>query len=138
MGIINLFLLTHTKLMADILNSLGLGGMDLGGIDIGALASGDLSGLDMGSIMGGLMGNSAPSHNCPPGDQQCIDDFNEAAAAAALKKRNEEDEKFKEEYENMPVSSTGLECSMDGFTDMALKLVENLLLIVSLLKETLA
>jgi len=38
----------------------------------------------------------------------------------------------------MPVSSTGLECSMDGFSDMALKLIENILLVVSLLKETLA
>merc|ERR1712226_1577514 len=46
--------------------------------------------------------------------------------------------KYKEEYENLPVSSEGLECSMDGFTDMAIKLVENILLLVSLIKETLA
>merc|ERR1712226_610230 len=45
--------------------------------------------------------------------------------------------KYKEEYENLPVSSEGLECSMDGFTDMAIKLVENILLLVSLIKETL-
>merc|ERR1712226_1692958 len=45
--------------------------------------------------------------------------------------------KYKEEYENLPVSSEGLECSMDGFTDMAIKLFENILLLVSLIKETL-
>jgi len=35
-------------------------------------------------------------------------------------------------------STNQLQCSMDGFTDMAMKLVENILLVISLLKETLA
>jgi hypothetical protein len=55
-----------------------------------------------------------------------------------MKKQKEDDAKFKEEYENPEYSSTGLKCNMDGLTDMAVKIVELLLLIISLLKELLA
>ena len=110
------------------------------GIDLGALTGGiDLGGLDLGSITGGLLGGStAPVSQCAVDDQACKDEEDRAAAEAAMKKQREDDAKFKEEYENPQISSTGLKCNMDGLTDMAVLTVELLLLIISLLKELIA
>lgn len=122
--------------MADLLAGL------TGGLDLGALTGGgdiNIAGLDLGSVLGGLTGgSSAPKSNCAVGDDACQAAFDAKAAKEKWRKDEEEAEKWKEEYRNTPKSSTDLECSMDGFADMAIKLTENLLLIVSLLKETLA
>jgi hypothetical protein len=124
------------------------GGLDLNaltagaGIDLSAITGGlglDVGGLDLGSLLGGLTGgSSAPVSKCAADDTACKEEEDRAAAEAKIKKQREDDAKFKEQYDNPESSSTGLVCSMDGMTDMSVKLVENLLLIVSLLKELLA
>lgn len=126
--------------MADLLAGL------TGGLDIGALTGGldlNVGGLDLGSLVSGLTGGSAaPESQCDKNAldyDDCKKKEDEAAAKAALEaKKKKEEQEAAEANREIPVSSTGLACSMDGMVDMALKLVENLLLIVSLVKELFA
>lgn len=76
---------------------------------------------------------------CAEGDVECKKQEDEAAAKAALEEKAAEESKFKPgEYTPPVMEDTGLECSMDGFFDLSVKLVENALLLISLIKETFA
>lgn len=66
------------------------------------------------------------------------DVHNGCAAKAALEKKQKEDGTYRQEEYTPPVSSMGLECSMDGCVDLTKKFMENLLLLISLAKETFA
>lgn len=90
----------------------------------------------MGSMLGLLGGGS--SSKCAADDEACKKAENEAAAKAALEKKAARDKLFKrDEKGNLPKYNE-MECSMDGMVDMAKKLMDNIFLLVTLLKETLA
>ena len=78
----------------------------------------------------GILGVKAKADPCKDGTKTKEVCDKEAAAAAAAKKVPA---KF------VPVKKdSGLECSMDGFVKMIKQVMENVLLLISLVKETIA
>lgn len=73
---------------------------------------------------------------CLPTDEACKKKEDAAAAKAKIKADQENAGAYKPEEYKPKVTSTGLECSMDGFVKMIKELTEVALLGISLVKET--
>jgi len=91
-----------------------------------------------------LTGKSNPGSKCDPmaaGYVSCRNAENKAAASAKTGESAKKEKKTYKKQEFKPPTASGnpdMECSMDGYVKMTKEVVENVLIVFALAKETLA